>query len=105
MLPLLGVTPRLLIRDARVFEPPRWVLATGIVMRPVDDAALVVPFVLAAELHGVAHCQTADPRSDVDVVSHQERLTGRKTQDETLVTPAVCVIRQDSVDYARVRHR
>ena len=105
MIRLLGFTPRLLVRDAPVLKPPCSMLAAGVVMRPVDDAALVVPLILPAELDRITHRQPADPGRDVDVVSYQQRLVGCETQDETLVTPAFRVIREDSIDNTRVRHR
>jgi hypothetical protein len=101
---LLGVTPRLLVRDAPVLKPPCLMLAAGVVMSPVDAAALFVPLILPAELDRIAHRQPADPGRDVDVVSYQQRLAGCETQDETLVTLAFRVIREDSSDDTRVRH-
>ncbi len=38
-------------------------------------------------------------------MSDQQRLAGCETQDETLVTPAFRVIREDPIDDTRVRHR
>jgi hypothetical protein len=105
MIRWLGSTPRLLVRDAPVPKPPCLMLAAGVVMRPVDDAALVAPLILSAELDQIAHRQPADPGRDVDVVSDQQRLAGCETQDETLVTPAFRVIREDAIDNTRVRHR
>jgi hypothetical protein len=80
-------------------------LAAGVVMRPVDDAALAVPLVLPAELDRIACRQPADPRRDVNVVSYQQCLARCETHDETLVTPTFGVIREDSIDNTRARHR
>ena len=89
---LMGVTPTLLVRYPGVSEPTRRVLAAWVVMRPVDDAALAIPLILATELDRVACREPLDPWRDVDVVSDQERLPRRETQDESLVTPAVRVV-------------
>ena len=79
-------------------EPPHWVLSAWIVMRPVDEPTLRVPFVDTGECDQVSRPQGSEPRRDVDVVSEEKRLAGRKTQDEALVAGALVVVRQDPRD-------
>ena len=38
-------------------------------------------------------------------MSNKQRLAGCETKDETLMTPAFRVIREDSIDNTRVRNR
>ena len=43
-------------------------------MRPVDEAAFRIPYVLAVETDGVAWLESHNARGDVDVVDDEERL-------------------------------
>ena len=61
-------------------------------MRPVYDAALSVPDVLALERDRGTGPQTFDARGDVDVVRDEHRTTGREANDETLVPLAFAVV-------------
>lgn len=67
-------------------------LAARIVMRPVNESALFVPFVFSVERDGIASTEGGDSRGEVNVVGNQQRLSGFKTQDEALVAAAVIVI-------------
>lgn len=62
---------------------------------PVDDAAFLVPLVLAEELHSVAFLQATDALGQVDVVGDQDGLAGREPEQELLVAAAFVVIGQD----------
>lgn len=72
----------------------------GIVMRPMDQAALAVPFIHPAELHPVAFLQPCHSRRDVYVVGDQQRLSGGESHYESLMTAALVVIGQDANDRA-----
>ena len=69
-------------------------------VRPVQQAAQVVPLVQAAHAHAVAH---ADGHAicDVDVVRYEQRLAIADVNNEALVACAVLVIRQKAADEAR----
>lgn len=72
----------------------------GIVVSPVDYAALFIPFVFAIEFHGVACVEGADAGGKINIVSHEEGLTGAELEQEFLVSAAVVIICQNSVDFA-----
>lgn len=76
-------------------------LAARVVMGPVDGAAILVPFVLAAELDHITDLERRNARCDVDVVRDEQRLAGVQAQDEALVPIAVVVVRERSIDFAR----
>lgn len=61
-------------------------------MRPVNDAASGVPFVLSIELDQVARSKRCDPGGQVYVVGDQKGLTGLHPQDEPLMSAAIVVI-------------
>ena len=86
----------LLIRPAFVFQPAGRMHARGIAMRPMHEPALRVPNILSRKTDRVADIQAFDTRSEVRVVFNQNRLTRWKTNDESLVRAAGCVIRQNA---------
>ena len=49
--------------------------ASRIVVRPMNDAALFVPDILAVEANAVADRECVYPRREVDVVRNEERLS------------------------------
>ena len=67
-------------------------------MRPVDDATLRSPLVLAVELDWVAGFHSCNALREVDVVCHEQRLPGCQANDESLVATAAIVVRKDSGD-------
>ena len=75
-------------------------LAVRVVMSPMDQAALAVPFVHPAELQTIAFLQPGHPRRNVYVVRDQQRLSGGKSDYEPLMTAALIVIGQDANDCA-----
>ena len=81
-------------------DPAGLMLPLRVVMRPVHDAALVVPFVLAIERNDIAFLQRVDARRDVDVVGNQERPTGIQLEHESLVTIAHAVVAENANDPA-----
>jgi len=72
----------------------------GIVVSPVDYAALFVPFVFAIKVHSVARFEGADAGGKVNIVSHEEGLTGAELKEEFLMSAAVVIICQNSGDFA-----
>ena len=69
-------------------------------MRPMDDAAPLIPLILAVELDGIARLERADAAREIDVVRDQHRLSGRQLHDEALMPAAVVVVRKDLGDAA-----
>jgi len=69
-------------------------LTLGVMVRPMDDAAFCVPDILAVKADAVAYLESVDSRSDVDVVRHQQCLSRRKLNDESLVSRSVQIVRQ-----------
>ena len=63
---------------------------------PVHDAALVVPFVLAAEFDEVPFPQRLDARGKVDIVRDQQRLPGVELEDEALVAVTEAVVAENA---------
>src|SRR3546814_18885465 len=63
-----------------------------VAMRPVHDAAILVPRVFAAEGDEIAFVQTLDARRQIDVVRNQHGLAGIELEDEALLLAAVAII-------------
>ena len=75
-------------------------LPTGIVVSPVDYAALFVPFVFAIKFHGVAGFEGADAGGKVNVVGNEEGLTGAELENKFLMSAAVVIIGQNFTNFA-----
>lgn len=54
-----------------MLQPAARVFPVRIAVRPVDDSAFAVPFVLAIKIDPVAVCEAGDARGDIDVVRNQ----------------------------------
>ena len=65
-------------------------------VRPMDDSALFVPDILAVKANAVAGLESIDARGDVEVVCNQQGLSRRKLNNESLVSPAVQIVRQNA---------
>lgn len=63
-------------------------------VRPMDNAALLRPFVFAVKRYFVAFFQAFNLIGKVDIVCHQKRLSAGELQDKALVARAFVVIRQ-----------
>ena len=70
-------------------------------MRPVNDPALTVPLVHSAEIDAIANPDGSAVRN-VEVVCDQQRLPGRKPEDEALVRDIVMIFVEQSNHDARV---
>lgn len=73
-------------------------------MRPMNDAALGVPFVHTIKLHRIASLQGRDSQRDIDIVSDKQRLPGCEREYEPLVAGPFCIVRKDSGNNALSRH-
>ena len=69
-------------------------------VRPVQQAAEVVPLVQAAHPHAVTHAK-GHAVSNFDVVRHEQRLPIADVDYEALVAGAVLIVRQKAADEAR----
>ena len=83
-----------------MFQPAVCVAAGGVAVRPVDDAALPVPFVFTVKADGVARFQAVYSGGKVGVVGNKQRLSGGEFKQETLVARAFGVVGQDFGDDA-----
>ena len=68
-------------------------------MRPVHEAAQVVPFVHATNVYPVAHAN-GNTFGEVDIVGDKQGPAGANIQYESLVPRAIIVIRQQAFDQA-----
>ncbi len=68
-------------------------------MRPVDEAAQIVPFVHATNVYPVAHSDR-DTFGEVDIVGDQQGASRADIEDESLMPRAIVVIRQQTFDEA-----
>lgn len=76
-------------------------MASGwIAVRPMDNAALLGPFVFAVKANRITFFQAFDFVGQVDIVRHQKRLPAGQLQDKPLVARTFFVIRQGFDDYA-----
>jgi hypothetical protein len=67
-------------------------LPTGVMMRPVNDPTLVIPYVLAIEVHQIAFRETGNARGNVDIVGYEQRLPRCEPENETLMARLLQVI-------------
>jgi hypothetical protein len=75
-----------------------------IVVSPMNDASLRVPVILPTERHLVSLSQTNYSWCDIDVVGDEQCLTGAKFQDEPLMSTALVVVSENSLDHALAFH-
>lgn len=73
-------------------------------MRPVDDAAPLIPLILAAELDAISCFQRSNAIGQLDVVRDQDSFPGRHANDESLVWAALAIVGQDFGDLATTLH-
>ena len=71
---------RLLITLAIVLHPAIDMRAARVVMCPVNDAATVVPLILAIKGHRIPFAESLNPRREIDIVSDKQRFAGCKSQ-------------------------
>ena len=63
-------------------------------MRPMDNAALLRPFIFAVKRYFITFFQAFDFVGQIDIMRHQKRLTTGKLQDKALMARTFVVIRQ-----------
>jgi len=63
---------------------------------PVDDPSFFIPDILAVKADVVAYLKSVDSRGDVDVVCHQQGLSRRELNDESLVSLPAQIVRQNA---------
>ena len=68
--------------------------ALGIVMRPVENTALGIPLVFSEEGNLIAFGQGSNSRCEINVVGHQQCLSGIQLQDKALVSASLAIVRQ-----------
>jgi hypothetical protein len=83
-----------------MLDPAALVDALRVAMRPVDDAAPFVPFVLTIELDRVPGLDRCNTIGQIDVVRHQHRPARRQLHDESLVPAAFVVVGENFADPA-----
>ena len=64
-------------------------------MGPVDNAAPLIPLVLAIELDGIPRLERAHASREIDIVRDQYRLPRREADDEALMATAFVVVGED----------
>ncbi len=77
-----------------MLQPTTNMAATGVMVRPVENATFFIPLVFATKRDGVPSAQAADPRSQINVMRDQQRLAVTEPQDEPLMSRSLVVIRQ-----------
>ena len=75
-----------------MFEPAAGMTSCGVVMCPVNNTALFVPFVFTVKADPIAGAQSVDARCKIDIVRNQDGLSGLKFKHETLVAVALIVV-------------
>jgi hypothetical protein len=90
----------LLIGVTIVLDPSVCMTVLRIAMRPVDDAAPLIPLILAVELDRVSRLERADAPGEIDIVRDQHRVPRREAHDETLMAAAFIVVGKDFGDAA-----
>ena len=67
-------------------------LAGGIMVGPMNKAALAVPFILAVKSDCIAELQADKARGNIDIMRNQQGLPAVEAQDETLMPVTVDII-------------
>lgn len=75
-----------------MLEPAGLMATAWVMVGPVNNATLCIPLVHTIEGNGVPRFQRRDSGSQIDVVRNENDLTGRKREDEALMTTSVIVV-------------
>ena len=75
-------------------EPTANVTAARVMMSPVQDAALIVPLVLAEKCHAIAFAQVFDAWREIDIMGYEQGLVVVEPEQESLVPATVEVVSQ-----------
>ena len=74
--------------------------ATGITVRPMNDASFFVPLEFAIERNGISLAEGKKSGGEVNVVGNKQSLAGLKLQEKALMPASMVVVRQDLDDDA-----
>jgi len=77
-----------------VLDPSTLAPTVRIVVRPVHDTTPLVPFELPPNGNLVASTEGLQARRQIDVVAHQDGMSGLQSHDEALVPRPFEIIRQ-----------
>src|SRR5689334_15073317 len=78
--------------------------ALWIMVRPMYDAAFLIPDILAVKANAVASLESFDSRGNADVVCHQQCLSRLKLNNESLVSQPIYIVRQNASHSAFALH-
>lgn len=81
-----------LVPLAVVFEPAADVLISRVVVRPVNDTALLIPFVFAKEFDIVTLAQCVDAWGKINIVRNQYGMVSIKSEYKSLMAIAIVVV-------------
>jgi hypothetical protein len=87
-----------------VLNPSSLMSILRVPVRPVDDAASVVPLVLTIEGNHIANADGRHSRRQIDVMSDQERASAIEFDDESLVPATIIVIGQHTYDFTTAHY-
>ena len=87
-----------MVSDAVMFQPAIDMATGGVVVRPVDDAALGIPFVFTVELHKIALIQRINSRCHINIVGDQYRLARRQLNYKALMLAPFGVVGENFCD-------
>jgi hypothetical protein len=90
-----GHGPLLQVLFPTVADPATVFFSQRVLVRPVHDPALVIPFIKTAKGDPVAH-PDRHPRREFEVVRDQHGLAPGHLHDEALVPGAAVIIRNQS---------
>jgi len=83
-----------------VLEPAVRMSPHGVVVCPMNDAALRIPGIFSPEIHLISRLQVRYSCGQVYVVGNKQRLPRAKFQDKTLMPAALVVVRKNPLDHA-----
>ena len=87
-----------------MFQPSGGMPAVRIMMRPVNNTTLRVPFVLTEKFNPIAFSKGINTRSKINVVGDKNSLTRGQPKNEPLVSTSLQIIRQNVNYHTRTSH-
>ncbi len=72
----------------------------GVVVRPMNDAALRIPVVFPSKIHFVSHVWARYSWCQVNVVGNEQGLPRAEFQDKTLMPASLVVVSKNLLDHA-----
>ena len=83
----------LAITSTLVENPAPLQATAGVMVRPVNDTTMGIPFIATPQCYLVIACQWQAARQ-IDVVRHQQCVPAAQIQYETLMTRTIVIVRQ-----------